>query len=138
MSELKVELWNWGWGQRWASRKQSVLLHINRDVFVWFVVQVKYKEACKKETSSSLFHLMPETPEMQFAKQMSEIQSVVRLCSLSSHTDIFHSPVHFNVLLFLFIDLCLFLFEGKVQTGQRGSSQHFVLTAARNSGDSVC
>lgn len=66
-------------------RKAKCLLHINRDVFVWFVVQVKYKEACKKETSSSLFHLLPETPEMQFAKQMSEIQSVVRLRFLITH-----------------------------------------------------
>uniref|UniRef100_A0A3P9J2L7 Nebulette n=1 Tax=Oryzias latipes TaxID=8090 RepID=A0A3P9J2L7_ORYLA len=40
-----------------------------------FVMQVKYKGACKKDMSSPLYHHLPETAETQFAKQMSEIQS---------------------------------------------------------------
>lgn len=45
---------------------------------VFCVAQVKYKEDCKKETGSSLYHLLPETAETHFAKEMSEIQSEVR------------------------------------------------------------
>lgn len=45
---------------------------------VCVVMQLKYKDGCKKDASSSLYHLLPETAEMYFAKQMSEIQSEVR------------------------------------------------------------
>lgn len=45
-------------------------------------MQVKYREGGKKEASSSLYHLLPETPEMHFVKHVSEIQSEVRRRSL--------------------------------------------------------
>lgn len=45
-------------------------------------MQVKYREDGKKEASSSLYRLLPETPEMHFAKHVSEIQSEVRRHSL--------------------------------------------------------
>lgn len=48
-------------------------------------MQVKYKLGCK-EASSSLYHLLPETPEMHLAKELSEIQSEVQLSGvLASH-----------------------------------------------------
>lgn len=41
-------------------------------------MQVKYREGGKKEATSALYHLLPETAEMHRAKHMSEIQSEVR------------------------------------------------------------
>lgn len=42
------------------------------------VLQNKYKEEGKKEMSSSLYSLLPETAEMQLAKAVQEFQSEVR------------------------------------------------------------
>lgn len=41
-------------------------------------MQLKYREAGKKEAASALYHLLPETADTQRAKHMSEIQSEVR------------------------------------------------------------
>ena len=43
-----------------------------------FSLQVKYKEAVKKEASSSLFHLLPDTPETQRVREVTELQSEVQ------------------------------------------------------------
>lgn len=40
-------------------------------------LQVKYKEG-KKDLSSSLYHLLPETEEIKFAKAVMELQSEVQ------------------------------------------------------------
>lgn len=42
------------------------------------VLQNKYKQKGRLEISSSVFHHMPETKEMEFVKQISELQSEVR------------------------------------------------------------
>lgn len=41
-------------------------------------LQNKYKEKCRQEVGSGVFHQMPETKEMEFVKQISELQSEVR------------------------------------------------------------
>ena len=53
--------------------------------------QAKYKEAGKKEASSSLYHLLPETLDTQHAKEAYQLQSEVR----DMHT---HTHTHTNVL----------------------------------------
>lgn len=45
--------------------------------------QVKYREEGKKQAMKSLYSLLPETPETQLAKQLSEIQSEVRALNAS-------------------------------------------------------
>lgn len=45
--------------------------------WLWFLVQVKYKEAGKKQTPASLYHRLPETLETQHAKEASQLQSQV-------------------------------------------------------------
>lgn len=40
--------------------------------------QTKYKEASKKQTSTPLYHRLPETLETQHAKEASQLQSQVR------------------------------------------------------------
>lgn len=59
------------------------------------MAQVKYKEDCKKETGSSLYHLLPETAETHFAKEMSEIQSEVMSTFFAQH--------FYDCLFFLFL-----------------------------------
>lgn len=44
--------------------------------------QLKYKEN-GKDTPTPLYHLLPETAETHLAKQLSDIQSEVQLCSAS-------------------------------------------------------
>lgn len=51
-------------------------------------MQVKYKAAVKNESSSSLFHLLPETLQTQRVKEVTELQSEV-------HMFIIHSVIHF-------------------------------------------
>lgn len=46
--------------------------------FVAVVFQTKYKEAGKKEASTSLYSTLPETLETQHAKEASQLQSEVR------------------------------------------------------------
>lgn len=41
------------------------------------VFQAKYKKASKKDTSTSLYHRLPETLETQHAKEASQLQSQV-------------------------------------------------------------
>lgn len=41
------------------------------------VSQIKYKESGKKDMSTSLYSLLPETTEIQFAREMTEMQSEV-------------------------------------------------------------
>lgn len=53
---------------------------------VFSVVQTKYKEAGKKETSSCLYSLLPATLETQHAKETTELLSDVRTASLLSQT----------------------------------------------------
>lgn len=48
------------------------------------VFQTKYKEASKKQTSTSLYHRLPETLETQHAKEASQLQSQVRTDVMSS------------------------------------------------------
>ena len=40
-------------------------------------LQLQYKQASRTDGSTSLYHLMPETNEMHFAKEQSEQQSEV-------------------------------------------------------------
>lgn len=51
------------------------------DAFIYyfplFVLQSKYKEAGKKEASSSLYSKLPETLETQHAKEVAQLQSQV-------------------------------------------------------------
>lgn len=42
------------------------------------VFQAKYKEASKRQASTSLYHRLPETLETQHAKEASQLQSQVR------------------------------------------------------------
>ncbi len=42
--------------------------------------QNKYKRSSKQENSSSIYSQLPQTQETQFAKQMAELQSDVRVC----------------------------------------------------------
>ena len=41
------------------------------------VSKIKYKESGKKDISTSLYSLLPETTEIQFAREMTEMQSKV-------------------------------------------------------------
>lgn len=41
---------------------------------------MKYKEAGRKEASSSLYHRLPGTLETQRVKEVTELQSEVRTC----------------------------------------------------------
>lgn len=52
------------------------------DLFT-FAPQVKYQEDGKEQLSRSLYSALAETPETQFVKQMSEIQSEVRTLNAS-------------------------------------------------------
>lgn len=65
--------------------------------------QVKYKEEGKKQASTSLYSQLPETAEIQFAKQMSEMQSEVGNADpysllLTIKQLSFHSSNHFTPL----------------------------------------
>lgn len=42
---------------------------------------MKYKEGLKQKTERSLYHQLAETTETQLAKQLSELQSEVRVSS---------------------------------------------------------
>ena len=44
----------------------------------FFPLQVKYKEAGRKEAGSSLYHQLPETLETQRVKEVTELQSEVQ------------------------------------------------------------
>lgn len=50
--------------------------------------QVKYKDEGKKEMRRSLYSLLPDTPQIQFAKQMSEMQSEVRTLNASYRQEV--------------------------------------------------
>lgn len=43
-----------------------------------FILQVKYREASRKQASAALYHQLPETMETQHAKEASQLQSQVR------------------------------------------------------------
>lgn len=90
---------------------------------VFCVAQVKYKEDCKKETGSSLYHLLPETAETHFAKEMSEIQSEVMSTFFAQH---FYDCLFFSV----FVHCSVLSPPGEVQEGQGGSERHALLSAA--------
>ena len=70
------------------------LLYIN---FFGFLVQIKYKEDGKYENTSSLYHLMPDTMQTQFAREVTDLQSEVNL-ALSSLFSL-------SLSLFLFLSL---------------------------------
>lgn len=57
-----------------------------RNIFL----QVKYKEAGKKEASSSLYHQLPETLETQHVKEVTELQSEVHTSIIHIHLSTFH------------------------------------------------
>lgn len=57
-----------------------------RNIFL----QVKYKEAGKKEASSSLYHQLPETLETQHVKEVTELQSKVHTSIIHIHLSTFH------------------------------------------------
>lgn len=48
-------------------------------------LQVKYKEAGKREASSALYHRLPETLETQRVKEVTELQSEVRASIIHFH-----------------------------------------------------
>lgn len=48
--------------------------------------QVKYKEAVRKETSSSLYSTLPDTLETSFAREMTDMQSQVRQINTTALT----------------------------------------------------
>ena len=51
---------------------------------LWLLLfQAKYKEAGKKEASTSLYHLLPETLETQHAKEATELLSEVTYITAS-------------------------------------------------------
>lgn len=49
---------------------------------ILFCVQLKYKEAVKKEVTNSLYSTLPETLETQHAKEASQLQSQVTTVTL--------------------------------------------------------
>lgn len=53
------------------------LVNVDEGSQLFFSLQVKYKEG-KKDLSSSLYHLLPETEETKFAKTVTELQSEVQ------------------------------------------------------------
>lgn len=55
----------------------------------WFLDQVKYKSDGMKELSLSLFSLLPETLDMQRAKELQELQSQVGTSSSSPSSSSF-------------------------------------------------
>lgn len=73
------------------------------------VLQNKYKQKSRQEMGSSLFHQMPETSETEFVKQISDLQSEVRLLPPADVS--LSCPHAFPVLL-----------SDQVQEGQRGSA----------------
>lgn len=53
---------------------------------------MKYKEAGRKEASSSLYHRLPETLETQRVKEVTALQSQVRACHMTY--ELFDPPPH--------------------------------------------
>lgn len=83
--------------QMWPRRSTSSMKHdVPESDSSSFIVQVKYREASKKQASTALYHLLPETLETQHAKEASQLQSQVRLnCSAAtSETAKFRILVH--------------------------------------------
>lgn len=59
-------------------------------IIVFFPLQVKYREAGRKEASSSLYHQLPETLETQRVKEVTELQSEVGASVIHIHLSTFH------------------------------------------------
>lgn len=58
-------------------KPQSQRLHSMPLFIIFLSLQSKYKEAGKKEASSSLYSKLPETLETQHAKEVAQLQSQV-------------------------------------------------------------
>lgn len=56
------------------------------DLISCCLLQIKYQEEGKKRLSQSLYSQLPETSQTRFARDVSELQSDVRTCFLSSDT----------------------------------------------------
>lgn len=56
------------------------------DLISCCLLQVKYQEEGKRSLSQSLYSQLPETSQTRFARDVSELQSHVRTCFLSSGT----------------------------------------------------